>query len=105
MSRTLVVRRLTAIIALLAILGFALPATAAPGAHHSSRATTVQTLSLLDQVLSWLGIYGPSPAGSDAHARTDLRKATSIIPPLSQPAGQTVSSADASQGMDPNGFH
>jgi hypothetical protein len=105
MSRTLVIRRLTAVIVLLAILGFALPATAAPEAHHSSRATTVQTPSFFDQILSWLGISGFGTAGSDAHARTDLRKATSLTPPLWEPTGQTVSSADASQGMDPNGFH
>ena len=102
MSRTLVIRRLTAVIVLLAILGFALPATAAPGSRHSSRATTVQASSFFDQILSWLGLFGPG-SGQD-HARTDLRKATSATSLLSD-TSQTLSSADASQGMDPNGAH
>ena len=105
MSRTLVVRRLTAIIALLAILGFSLPATAAPGARHSSRTATVQTFSLLDQILSWLGISGPGSTGPEAHARRDLRKATSLTSPTLGPTTQTMTSLDATQGMDPNGFH
>jgi hypothetical protein len=103
MSRTLVLRRLTAVFVLLAILGFALPATAAPGSHHSSRATTVQAPSLLDQILSWLGLLG-SP-GTAAHGRTDLRKATSATSALLGDTSQTMSSADATQGMDPNGLH
>jgi hypothetical protein len=101
MSRTLVIRRLTAVIVLLAILGFALPATAAPGSRHSSRATTVQAPSLFDQILSWLGLFGPG-SGQD-HAGTDLRKATSLL--STGTTSQTLSSADATQGMDPNGAH
>jgi len=104
MSRTLVIRRLTAFIMLLAILGFALPATAAPGSRHSSRATTIQAPSLFDQILSWLGLFG-SGSGADDHASTDLRKATSTTSPLAGDTSQTLSSADATQGMDPNGAH
>lgn len=105
MSRTLVIRRLTAVLVLLAILGLALPATAAPGARHSSRATTVQASSLFDQILSWLGLLGPG-SGPDAHSHADLSKATTVTSPVAGGIiNQTVSSADASQGMDPNGFH
>lgn len=104
MSRTLVIRRLTAVIVLLAILGFALPATAASGSRHSSRATTVQAPSLFDQILSWLGLFGSGP-GADAHARTDLRKTASTTSPLGVDTSQTLSSTDATQGMDPNGLH
>jgi hypothetical protein len=102
MSRTLVIRRLTAVVVLLAILGFALPATAAPGSRHSSRTTTVQAPSLFDQILSWLGLFGPG-SGQD-HALTDPRKATSTSP-LWGTTSQTQSTTDASQGMDPNGAH
>ena len=104
MSRTLVIRRLTAVLVLLAILGFALPATAAPGPHHSSRATTVQAPGLFDQILSWLGLFGSGQG--EAHARPDLRKSAALISPLGGGTnGQHTSSAEASQGMDPNGFH
>src|SRR3954454_1141084 len=98
MSRTLVIRRLTAVFVLLAILGFALPATAAPGSHHSSRATTVQAPSLFDQILSWLGnlLSGPSQGTAD---RT---KATTSVPvPTSD--GLSSASTDLSIGVDPNG--
>ncbi len=104
MFRTLVVRRLTAAIVLLAILGFALPATAAPGAHHPSRATTVQTPSLLDQLLSWLGLsFGPGQG--DTHVRPDLRKSITLTIPVGGGIGLGQDTTDASQGMDPNGLH
>jgi hypothetical protein len=103
MSRTLVVRRLTAIIALLAILGFALPATAAPGSHHSSRATTVQTSGLFDQLLSWLGSFLPnhtpaSQGGTEKTLSTGTSGSgtTSLLP---------VANSDSDRGsqIDPNG--
>ncbi len=104
MSRTLVIRRLTAVLVLLAILGFALPATAAPGTRHTSQPPTVHASSLFDQILSWLGLFGS--VQGDAHARPDLRKSTSLTIPVSGGVtGQSLSTTDASQGMDPNGFH
>jgi len=103
MSRTLVLRRLTAVFVLLAILGFALPATAAPGSHHSSRATTVQAPSLLDQILSWLGLLG-SP-GTAAHGRTDRTKAAISTLPLWDGTTSQTTNSDGAQGMDPNGLH
>jgi hypothetical protein len=103
MSRTFVIRRLTAVIVLLAILGFALPATAAPGSHHSFRTTTVQAPSLFDQILAWLGLLG-SP-GTDALGRTDRSKATSLISPLWDGTTSQNTNSDGAQGMDPNGLH
>ncbi|MFL6259668.1 MAG: hypothetical protein ACJ76Y_08155 [Thermoanaerobaculia bacterium] len=104
MSRTLVVRRLTAIIALLAILGFALPATAAPGSHHSSRATTVQAPGLFDQILSWLGgfLTHPTPA---PQGRTEK---TLSLDPSASGSGTSLlpvanSDSDHSGMIDPNG--
>ena len=101
MSRMLVVRRLTAVLVLLAILGFALPATAASGAHHSSRATTVQAPSLLDQLLSWIGnlLGAPSPAGAEGRAKT------TAIPSGLIPNSQPTTSSDMNIGVDPNGQH
>jgi hypothetical protein len=103
MSRTPVVRRLTAALVLLAILGFALPATAAPGAHHSSRATTVQTPSLLDQLLSWLGNFlgGPSPEGTEGRAKAATAAPSSILPNN----GLATATSDMNIGVDPNGQH
>jgi len=104
MSRTLVVRRLTAIIALLAILGFALPATAAPGARHSSRPATVQAPGLLDQLVSWLSGFLPhstpaSPSGTEktlSVGATTSGSGTSLLP---------VVNSDSDHGgmIDPNG--
>jgi hypothetical protein len=102
MSRSTVVRRLTAAIALLAVLCLALPATAAtPVSHrHTSPATSQVSLSLLDQFLAWLGL-GPSPAARPQ--ASSVAKSTSSV---NAPAGivnPIVDSPDASYGMDPNG--
>ena len=105
MSRTLVVRRLTAIIALLAILGFALPATAAPGSHHSSRAATVQTPGLFDQLLSWLGGFLPNHTPA-AQGGTEKTLSTGTSGTGSGTTGLLpLSSGDSDRGsqIDPNG--
>jgi hypothetical protein len=105
MSRTLVVRRLTAIIALLAILGFSLPATAAPGARHSSRPATVQAPGLLDQLISWLGSFLPHPAPA---SKGPTEKTISVTPNTTG-SGTTgllpLASSDSDRGsqIDPNG--
>lgn len=100
MSRTLVIRRLTAVLVLLTILGFALPATAAPGSHHSSRATTVQApTSLFDQILSWLGSFLSGPS----HAGTAGRTKAAISTPVPTASGLSSASTDLSIGVDPNG--
>ncbi len=97
MSRTLVIRRLTAVLVLLAILGFALPATAAPGSRHSSRATTVQAPSLFDQILSWLGTLLSGPSQGTAERTKDV---TSKPVPTD---GLSSASTDLNIGVDPNG--
>jgi hypothetical protein len=100
MSRFTVARRLTAVLALLAVICLATPASAAAGSHrHTSPATSQVSLSLLDQFLAWLGLGPSSPAGS--HSASSLDKSTLVIPPPG--AGRTVDSTDASQGFDPNG--
>jgi hypothetical protein len=103
MSPTHVVRRLTAIIALLAILGFALPATAAPGARHPSRAHAVQVPSLLDQLLSWIGSFLP---GQTPVPQGPAEKAGTVTSPSGgSTTSNTLSSGEADRGamIDPNG--
>jgi hypothetical protein len=99
MSRSTVVRRLTAAIALLAVLCLAVPAVAATPGSHSVKSHQVSTASVLDQLLAWLASLGFGPA-IPTRSGSSLNKSTSLNLP---PAGQTVNSADASQGMDPNG--
>lgn len=92
MSR-LSVRRLTAAIALLAVLCLALPAAAAPVRPHAANAPAV---SLLDRFLTWIGSF--LPGQQQPQTKTIL-----------QPAGPTgfdgvkTQSADASNTIDPNG--
>jgi hypothetical protein len=102
MSRTTFVRRLTAVIALLAIFCLAVPATAAtPGSHHPKSPTISH--SFVDQFIAWLAGLGWGPVPT-SHPRTGaLDKSTSLILPPVGAIGQTMDSADASQGMDPNG--
>ena len=103
MSPTHVVRRLTAIVVLLAILGFALPAAAAPGARHASRPATVQTLGFFDQLLSWIGSFLPgqtpvrqNPAEKAGVISSPSGGATNGLQPLSN-------EADHGGMIDPNG--
>jgi hypothetical protein len=99
MSRTTFVRRLTAVIALLALFCLAVPATAATPGAHPTKSPTASSASLLDEFIVWLASlgFGPSPA-----ARPTPNKSTSL---MVSPAGlgHNPDSADASQGMDPNG--
>ena len=91
MSR-LSVRRLTAAIALLAVLCLALPAAAAPVRPQAVKAPAV---NLLDQFLAWIGSVLP---GREPQTKTIL-----------QPTGATdlngarSQSADATTVIDPNG--
>jgi hypothetical protein len=103
MSRSTVVRRLTAAIALLAVLCLALPATAAtPVSHrHTSPATSQVSVSLLDQFLSWLGLGPGSPAARPQ--ASSVAKSTSSVNSPSGIVNPVVDSPDASYGMDPNG--
>lgn len=101
MSRTTVVRRLTGVLALVAVLCLALPAAAATGARHQSPPTpVVHTPGLLDQLLSWLGTLLPGLAAQTSRMEKTGSGATSgtantiYSPPLSKDAGGMI---------DPNG--
>jgi hypothetical protein len=103
MSRPTVVRRLTAVLALLAVLCLALPAMAAPGGRaQSSRPHAVHAAGVLDQIFSWIGSFWAAPGPGQAD-RTD--KAGSLVP--SPGSSNTVSPVrqDADKGgqLDPNG--
>jgi hypothetical protein len=98
MSRSTVVRRLTAVLALLAILCLAAPAVAAAPSSHHARSPEALHITLLDQLLSWLGI-GPAPAGRPQAGSVE-KSGTTIPPSFTNP---NVGSTDASYGLDPNG--
>jgi hypothetical protein len=85
------VRRLTAAVALLAILGLALPATAAPVRPHAAKAPVV---SLFDRLLSWAGSFLPGQSQPQTKG---------ILPPATSTSKTPPSTADATNGMDPNG--
>ena len=97
MSRTLVIRRLTAVFVLLAILGFALPAAAATPRHPAKPTATAPTL--LDTVLSWIVnlLGGSSQAGAEGRAKA------ASSPTVSTTSGISGPSTDVSIGVDPNG--
>jgi hypothetical protein len=100
MSRLTVVRRLTAVIALLAVLCLALPAVAAPRAHGSSHRThAVHAPSLVDQLVAWIGSFwtGPSqPAPAE--------KTISVAPSGNGTRNFTTTTSSEAGGMiDPNG--
>lgn len=100
MSRPTVVRRLTAVIALLAIFCLALPAVAAPGTHgQSPRTRAVHASSLVDQLFAWIGGFWTDPSqGQKAPAEKTIHfplGVDSIVP--------LTSEADKSGTIDPNG--
>jgi hypothetical protein len=101
MSRPTVVRRLTAVIALLAVFCLALPAVAAPGAHRQSHRTrAVHASSLVDQFVAWIGTLLPSPSQTGRTEKTGT---------YSAPSGASVfssthpSESDRGGMLDPNG--
>jgi hypothetical protein len=101
MSRSTVVRRLTAVIALLAVFCLALPAVAAPGAHgQSQRTRAVHTPGLVDQFAAWIGSFWTSPPqGQTPPAEKTIQilpiRIDNLIPP--------PSNADHGGMIDPNG--
>jgi hypothetical protein len=97
MSR-LSVRRLTAAIALLAVLCLALPAAAAPVRPHAAKAPAV---GLVDQLLAWIGSFlpGQAPAAKSPAAKAILT-APSISPGSLAPS---AAESDHSGVIDPNG--
>jgi hypothetical protein len=98
MSRS-IVRRLTATIALLAVLGFALPASAA--VHpRAAKAPAVISSGLVDQLLIWLGSFW-SVQPAETQGQTDLTK--TLVSPT--PGTNSLPAASAERGgmIDPNG--
>jgi hypothetical protein len=104
MVRTLVVRRLTAVLVLLAIFCLSLPATAAPAAHHALRAPVAQAPGLFDQLLSWLGGFLPGHAPASPN-RTEKTISTGASTGGSGTIPLLPLSNDADRGgmIDPNG--
>lgn len=101
MSRTIVVRRLTAVIVLLAVLGLALPAAAASGPHHSSsRPSVVHSSSLFDQFLSWIGSFLP---GQAPVSQGPAEKAGTPTSPWGGSTDSLTNDPDHSGMIDPNG--
>ena len=92
MSR-LSVRRLTAAIALLAVLCLALPAAAAPIRPHAAKAPAI---SLFDQFLAWVGSF--LPGQQQPQTKTILLPSSPVGTSGVQPM-----SSDASNTIDPNG--
>jgi len=97
MSRTFV-RRL-AVMALLAVLCFALPAAAA-APRHTTKAPPAAP-SLWNEILTWIGNFlgVPSPAGTEGRAKAAVPISQSLLPG----GGQSTATGDFSGGMDPNG--
>jgi hypothetical protein len=103
MSRSTVVRRLTAVIALLAVLCMAAPAVAAaPGSHHGKTPVALH-VTFLDQFLNWLATLGIGAAPSARPQAGSMGKSTGTSGPPSGFTSQNVGSTDASYGLDPNG--
>ena len=101
MSRPTVVRRLTAVIALLAVLCLALPAAAAPGARGQSlRHSTAHSAGLVDQLLSWLGSFLP---GAPQSGKAPAEKAIPVAPTGGSNTLTPPASSEAGGMIDPNG--
>jgi hypothetical protein len=99
MSRPTVVRRLTAVIALLAVFCLALPAAAAPGAHgQSHRTRAVHASSLVDQFVAWIGSFWAGPAQP-----APAEKTIQISPIGIDNVAPSSTNADHSGMIDPNG--
>jgi len=95
MSRS-VIRRFTAAIALLAVLGLALPAEAAPVRRHAP--APVASVGFFDQVLTWLGLWTlpAAPAGKPLRAKAIGTSGSSSI-------SASASSTDRGGAIDPWG--
>jgi hypothetical protein len=102
MSRTIFVRRLTAVIALLAVLGLALPAAAAGARQQPHRTPAVHAPGLLDQVLSWLGAFLPGASGHQAQTG-GMDKATALTTGGVGALTSFTNDSDKGAQIDPNG--
>lgn len=98
MSR-LTVRRVTPAVLLLSILGFALPAAAAPaGRAHTAKPSVVLGHSLLDQVVSWLSGLLPSQIWSQ-----ESQEKGTVLSGSGTENAYEVSTQDRGGMIDPNG--
>ena len=92
------VRRLTAAIALLAVLCVAMPAAAAPVHPQATKAPAV---SLFDRLLTWIGSFlpGQAPAAKDPAEKTTGITLPGGMTTLNSP----LDNADRGVQIDPNG--
>jgi hypothetical protein len=97
MSRS-IVRRLTAAIALLAVLCLAMPVSAATSRPHATKAPAVAGSDLVDQLLAWLGSFWSGPEAQGQKVPTKAL-ATSSGSSLLLPLNNT----DRGGMIDPNG--
>jgi hypothetical protein len=99
MSRS-IVRRLTVAIVTVAVLGLALPASAATARQHAAKAPAVSGSSLVDQFLVWVGSFW-SVQPAEAHGQTK----SLLSPPLTSGTNSLPPLANADRGgmIDPNG--
>ena len=101
MSRPTVVRRLTAVIALLAVFCLALPAVAAPGTHgQSPRTRAVHASSLVDQLFAWIGGFWTGPSQDQ---KAPAEKTIQIFPLGLDRLLPLANDADHGGMIDPNG--
>ena len=103
MSRSTVVRRLTAAIALLAVLFMAAPAVAAAHGSYAVKPPAVSHVNLLDQFMAWLASLGYGPAPNTRPQAGSVEKSTGFTIPPAGVTSQTGNTTDASYGLDPNG--
>jgi hypothetical protein len=95
------VRRVTSAVLLLSILGFALPAAAAPaGRTQGSKVPVVFSSSLLDQIFSWLSGLWP---GQEPKPQGSREKAGTINSGGSTEGAATLPEQERGGMIDPNG--
>jgi hypothetical protein len=94
------VRRLTAAVAILAVLCLAMPAAAAR--PSSAQAPAVHGSSLLDQFLGWVGSwFAPTPAAKAPTSQKVLGTSTPVVDGALD--STKTSEADRGAMIDPNG--
>jgi hypothetical protein len=98
MSRSAVIRRTTAAVALLAVLALALPAGAAPVRRQAP--APVASVGFFDQVLTWLGLWSGPTTATKPPVRT---KALSTSGSTTSSMTSGTSSTDRGGAIDPWG--
>jgi hypothetical protein len=95
-----IVRRLTAVLALAAILCLAAPAAAAPAHRAAAGASLVFGSVLFDQLLGWLGRLWSGEPQAVAPAEKEVTPISASGEPEAHPTG---SENEGSGTIDPNG--